>query len=677
MIGAVQLALLAFVSSAAAQDPLGIQPTAFTAPGVFPTSAFSSYYNNPTATSEQPQPIITDAVTYTTYPYSLTDPYVINGNNTEDPHPLPFPATPELLYTQALSQIQSIATNPAFGNSSCGRCQASLEVSKFLALAAPEQVPNLLVALCEYFNYSTTCAQTYGLNDYGGIITQVLAYADVGGYDGQAICEQYFSLCALPPTTPLDLTSWFAKPKPNPLPPPKTPSGQRLKVLHVSDAHLDPRFDTGAEANCSDYLCCRSNAYNSASPNVTLFPAPRYGAFQCDTPYSLMLAAMESIQVLANTAESPFAWTVFTGDLVSHDPDYQISRDYVMYFEAAMYGLFQQYFGPGPVYAVLGNHDSAPQAQDAQHFLGGDLASQFSWNYDHVSSLWQYEGWINDSTVELARTDYAAYMVNRMDGLRIITLNTDFWYRSNYFNYINLSHPDPSGMLRFLTDELQAAEDAGDRVWIVGHVLSGWDGTQALLNPTDLFYQIVDRFSPHVIANIFFGHTHEDELSIFYSNNGTNPSVETAQVVSWIAPSITPLTNLNSGFRVYEVDSATFDILDAHTWKSDVNSFSALDGQIQYGPTYEYEYNTRQAYGANVTWGVDDPLNATWWHMVSQVMETDPTLVETFNMYQGKSSVRTQPCTGACATAKVCYMRSGSASISTQYCNQNYGSVQG
>lgn len=28
-------------------------------------------------------------------------------------------------------------------------------------------------------------------------------------------------------------------------------------------------------------------------------------------------------------------------------------------------------------------------------------------------------------------------------------------------------------MLRFLTDELQAAEDAGERVWILGHVLPG------------------------------------------------------------------------------------------------------------------------------------------------------------------------------------------------------------
>ena len=30
------------------------------------------------------------------------------------------------------------------------------------------------------------------------------------------------------------------------------------------------------------------------------------------------------------------------------------------------------------------------------------------------------------------------------------------------FAYINMTNPDVSGMLRFLTDELQAAEDAGE-----------------------------------------------------------------------------------------------------------------------------------------------------------------------------------------------------------------------
>jgi sphingomyelin phosphodiesterase len=207
--------------------------------------------------------------------------------------------------------------------------------------------------------------------------------------------------------------------------------------------------------------------------------------------------------------------------------------------------------------------------------------------------------------------------------------------------------------------------------------LSGWDGTNPLEAPTNLFYQIVDRFSPHVIANIFWGHTHEDQFSIFYANNATNISAETALATSWIGPSITPLTNLNSGFRVYEVDSATFDILDAHTWRSDVNSFPELDGQTSSGPAYVYEYNTRETYGGDITgWGLDDPLNATWWHLVTEQMEANPSLVATFNEYQGKQSVLTPNCTGECITARICYMRSGSASIAIQNCPRGFGSVQ-
>ena len=73
----------------------GFGPTAFTAPGVFPTSVYAHYYNNPTATSAQPQPVISDPVTvsslyavatlllvespssllqHVTYPLALTDP---------------------------------------------------------------------------------------------------------------------------------------------------------------------------------------------------------------------------------------------------------------------------------------------------------------------------------------------------------------------------------------------------------------------------------------------------------------------------------------------------------------------------------------------------------------------------------------------------------------------------
>ncbi|KAJ7492100.1 sphingomyelin phosphodiesterase [Mycena latifolia] len=653
-------------------------PSAFTVPGAFPTSAFTKYYNNPAGTASQVQPIIKDPVeTGVTYPLSLTSPDTIPKNDTTDSHPLPPTASSSLLLEQAFAQIVAISTNPMFGDNNCARCQAGLEVAKFLALASPENGPTLAVRLCFHFGFNSDCGSTFSLLGIGSVITQVVANANVGGYDGQMLCQNFLSLCPLPPATPLNLTSWFSKPKPNPLPAAKKPSGKRLKVLHISDFHLDPRYATGAEANCTGGTCCRKNHFNAVTPNVTVFPAPRYGAYMCDTPLALGMAALQAIPPLTGTEKTGFSFSIYTGDLVSHDPDNQLSRAYVTYTETLLYDLFKRTLGSGPMYAVLGNHDSYNQAQDAHHALGGKLATQFSWNYDHLAALWQHENWLPESAVELARAHYSAFMVKRQDGLRVISLNTDMWYKANYFNYINLDTPDNSGMLRFLTDELQDAEDAGDRVWIIGHVLSGWDGSNPLVNPTDLFYQIVDRFSPHVIANVFFGHTHEDQASIFYANNATNISAQTALTTSWMGPSITPGTNLNSGFRMYEVDSSTFDIMDAYTWRADVNAFPALDSQLEVGPTFAFEYSTRDAYGPSVAdWGANDPLNATWWHLVTEAMEANSSLVTTFNEFQGKSSVLSPACTGDCIAAKICYIRSGSAAIAKQNCIQGFGSVQ-
>jgi sphingomyelin phosphodiesterase len=60
------------------------------------------------------------------------------------------------------------------------------------------------------------------------------------------------------------------------------------------------------------------------------------------------------------------------------------------------------------------------------------------------------------------------------------------------------------------------------------------------------------------------------------------------------------------------------DDLTQYRWRSDVNSYPELDGQTKFGPTYVYEYSARATYGSNITWGADEPLNATWWHLVTE-----------------------------------------------------------
>jgi hypothetical protein len=255
--------------------------------------------------------------------------------------------------------------------------------------------------------------------------------------------------------------------------------------------------------------------------------------------------------------------------------------------------------------------------------------------------------------------------------LRIITLNTDFWYRSNFLNYINTTNPDNSGNMAWMIGELQDAEDKGERVWILGHVLTGWDGSNPIPNPTDYFYQIVARYSPHVIANIFFGHTHEDQFMIYYSLNGTVQDSAHALSTGWIGPSVTPFTNLNSGFRMYEVDTHSFDVMNAYTFYADVNSFPKLDSTVA-GPAYKFEYSTRETYPVIGGWPSSAPLNATYWHKVTEAMEANHTLISIHNTYQGKTSVKSPNCTSdACAQAKICYMRSGSVALGSS-CPQGY-----
>lgn len=58
------LPVLVAAQSTAASPP----PLAYAVPGVFPTSVYGAYYNDPTATTAEPQPIITDPVTVSILP---------------------------------------------------------------------------------------------------------------------------------------------------------------------------------------------------------------------------------------------------------------------------------------------------------------------------------------------------------------------------------------------------------------------------------------------------------------------------------------------------------------------------------------------------------------------------------------------------------------------------------
>lgn len=246
----------------------------------------------------------------------------------------------------------------------------------------------------------------------------------------QSYCHYNWDVCPKPPLIGIDESLYFS-PKPNSTEAP-APSGKSINVLHLSDWHLDSRYDIGSEANCSQYLCCRPYATNTAldtTANNASVPASRFGYLYCDAPPDLALSAFSTMPQFFNTKNVSFA--LFTGDIVSHDNDDQLSRAYVSYEEMVTYQTFKAWLGNISVYPTLGNHDSWPEAFNTENSMNVNNSASgnaMGWNYELLTSLWQNSSWINSSEASYASTHYAAYGHDVAGlNLRILSFNSDFW----------------------------------------------------------------------------------------------------------------------------------------------------------------------------------------------------------------------------------------------------------
>lgn len=511
------------------------------------------------------------------------------------------------------------------------------------------------------------------LND----IYNVLMLMDLDSDDGRYFCYMFgFKTCPLPSSvTEPDLSSWWP-PRPENATPPK-PGGKTVNVLHLSDVHLQRGYTVGAEGNCGNIMCCASSSvYVPAGPKsgdsghtVSPFPAPPMGYYKCDTPELLLDSIMNDVAGRGRKlAQSPafedasmleytdktgrrlqsrrlspraedglgFEFAIFTGDMIDHNPLLISYQDSVWEEEQSL-RKFKQYLGGIPVYPVLGNHDTYPYGQVAQERSG--YANLFTWNSDLMADLWGEFGWLNDgvsneetgeSALDMVRKHYGGFAVTTRRGLRVISLNSNFWYMWNLYNYWNTSDPDTSGMLRFLSDELVECERRGQYAWVIAHVPPGGIDTDAMPVTAGAFGKIVQRFSPHVITGVFFGHTHRDEFQLVYAGDITKHVDDTGNGdgpvnVAWIAQSITPLVNYNPGWRYYKVDSETFQVMDSVNFYTRLNdTFDAASDEYGSRTTdWHHLYSTRDQYDPEGRWPADRPLDAAFWQGIATRIRDD------------------------------------------------------
>ena len=188
-----------------------------------------------------------------------------------------------------------------------------------------------------------------------------------------------------------------------------------LRVLHVSDLHVDGRYMVGGEANCNfgeTIECCRRNRYNSTLYHKALVngtvpreqigkPAGYWGELKCDTPWALLGSAVDAIRNVGG--KEGYDLGLFTGDQTVHDDLFRYSHDLVKYSEEAVSDILKYALDDAPLMATPGNHDSSPENTFAPHNLPAGRGQQHSWDAEHVSSLWRSKGWIDNEAAQDAR----------------------------------------------------------------------------------------------------------------------------------------------------------------------------------------------------------------------------------------------------------------------------------
>lgn len=556
----------------------------------------------------------------------------------------------------------------------CKACLGRLVVGKKWARQQPGVVPEAYTSWCiEYkaaLNSSCTtkfARTTTERNADGSNFVDMLQMIDPHGYDGLLYCHYQENDSCDKPSTPNSTLAHLWPPKQQKHTAAPEPGNESFNVLHLSDFHVELDYTVGAEANCSAVMCCTPHsvgkggrgalykgrwdsfyrhahyedeftyvkgAYYDAFKNASISaPAPTFGHYHCDAPEVMINSSINSVVRHAKRQNLNFEFALFTGDLIDHDEQAWMNFEKTLASEEVGFRDLKTRLGDLPIYSTLGNHDSYPYGEIAQEGYG--FSNKYTWNNDLMAHMWEDYGWLNASTARYARTHYTGFAVDTKIGLRIVSLNSNCYYRKNHYAFWNATDPDGFGIWSFLIQELVDAEAKDQRVWIIAHIPPIVDG---LPLPSKIFYEVIERFSPYTIAGIFFGHTHLDQFNILYAANDTK-SAKNVINHAWISQAVTPWLNNNPSWRYYEVDKKTFSIMNAYNYYVKLNETFDNGGNE---PEWLFEYSCRDGY--DITWPDTSPLNASYWHQVAQEVKQSVTKRQLYENYATRFSPYVPKC---------------------------------
>ncbi|KAK6429923.1 hypothetical protein LTR95_013926 [Oleoguttula sp. CCFEE 5521] len=521
----------------------------------------------------------------------------------------------------------------------CAGCSALLLALKGVAALGNDAFVSVITGVCILSGAEDpdVCAGAIGLE--GPILAHDLRGMTIPSYTSTWFCTTIFGLCPLQAVRPYSVSFPTAKPaKTRP-----APSGQSpIQIVHFSDIHVDLSYTVGANYNCTKNICCRPYTASDA-PGKTQYPAGPNGNHQCDSPKTLEQSLYAAIGQVAPNA----TFALFTGDVVE-GAVWLVNQAEVTGDLNDAYATMASKLGM-PVFAATGNHDAAPVNSFPPNNIDTTISSQYV--YDTLSAKWQK--WIGSSAAGQA-DKYGAYSYKLPNyNLKVISVNTNFYYKQNFWLYEKTIQYDPDGQLAWLVSELQAAETAGQRAIIIGHMPFGVN--DAFRDGSNYLGQILNRYDA-TIAGLFFGHTHKDDFQIGYSSYSVQ-SARTANSISHIAPALTP-TSGSPAFKVYTVDPVTFGVLDVTVYSTSLEAAT-----YQTSPVWTKYYSAKEAYGPLVSPPVtaaSAELTPAFWHNLTAVFQSNDAVFQQYNARKSRGW-NVPSCDAACKAKSVCQLKAAEA----------------
>ena len=328
---------------------------------------------------------------------------------------------------------------------------------------------------------------------------------------------------------------------------------------------------------------------------------------------------------------------------------------------------------------ILSSATSAPPLHSvfaAHSFSASDVApvnsfprsttnvSNSTWVFDLSATDW--DAWIGDEAArQLAENSGCYSVVHPGTNLKIISLNTQYWYKANctsrsrqpcrradVFVAVWLYDSDrpqwnPNSVLSWMAEELHSAETAGQKAWIstsspsllranltprVDSRAYAIRKARRTCRPVQLRRSDLPALSRHDHEFRFWSFSprrNRDWLLRLQQSNGRDgesPLIHgrcchSAKYVPFFSPATLLISSAggNPVFRVYDVDPDSYEVMDFTTYYTNVSlpSFGVE-------PVWEPYYSAR-SYGALLDPPLrdDESLSPGFWHRVTELMETD------------------------------------------------------